>query len=66
MGNKTIPEEIILREATWKALRLIKPSFINIKLLPHITEREIKMNQLKKLLFKIRFFAKVREYHFHC
>ena len=52
MGNKTSPEEMIRNDATWKALRLTRPSFIKIKLLPQIKESAIKINQLRNLLFK--------------
>lgn len=52
MGSKTSPEEMIRNDATWKALRLTRPSFIKIKLLPQIKESAIKINQLRNLLFK--------------
>ncbi len=58
MGSSTRPEEMMRKEATWKAVRLIIPSFIKIKLLPQIKERAIKMNQLKNLLFKGENFRK--------
>ena len=51
-GNKTNPEEIMRKEATCKAVRPIRPSFIKIKLLPQIKERIMKMNQLINLEFK--------------
>ena len=54
MGNKTSPDEIILIEATWKADKFSKPSFIRIKLLPQIKEREIKMSQLINFEFIFR------------
>ncbi len=50
-GSNTNPDEMIRIEATWNAVRLIIPSFIKIKLLPQINESEMKMTQLKTLLF---------------
>ena len=65
VGNRTNPEEMILKDATWKGVRLIRPSFIKIKLLPQINESAIKSSQFKNLLFNvyIRIFecAKVNE-----
>ena len=52
-GNKTNPDEMIRMEATWKAVNATRPSFINMKLLPQITDNEIKISQLISLLFKI-------------
>lgn len=52
-GSKTIPEKIMRSDATWNAFKNNSPSFIIIKLLPHITESTINMNQFKKPLFKM-------------
>jgi len=52
-GSKTIPEKMIRREATWKALNRSNPSFIMIKLLPQIMDRMIKINQFKSPLFTV-------------
>lgn len=51
-GNSTIPEKTIRRAATWYADNCNKPSFIMMKLLPHIMERMMKINQLRNPLFK--------------
>ena len=59
-GNNTRPEEMIRNDATWKAVRLTRPSFIKIKLLPQITEREINMIQLNALLLKKYFLQRCR------
>lgn len=45
-GSKIKPAEIILIDATWKAVKCTNPSFIKIKLLPQIKESAIKRNQL--------------------
>lgn len=52
-GSKTIPEKTIRRAATWNAVKWSKPPFIKMKLLPHIMESRMKMNQLKNPCFKI-------------
>jgi len=52
-GSKIKPEEMMRNDATWKAVRLTRPSFIKIKLLPQIKDSTIKRNQLKNLLFKV-------------
>jgi len=53
MGNKIIPEETILIDATWNAERLISPSLIRIKLLPHINDNAEKISQL--IIFGFKF-----------
>lgn len=60
-GIKIKPEEIIRNEATCNAESPIRPCLINMKLLPQIIERSIKMNQLKAaVFFKLKICAKVR------
>ena len=55
-GNRTMPEKTIRNAATWYALKLTSPSFINTKLLPQIMERPIKIAQLRKSLVKMYMF----------
>lgn len=50
-GNNTMPDESIRSDATWYADKFFNPSFINIKLLPHIIESTIKMSQFKNPCF---------------
>lgn len=49
MGDKKIPDATILRDATWIAVRLTRPTLIRIKLLPQIKESMKKMSQLRSL-----------------
>ena len=57
IGSKTIPAEMMRMEATWKAVSETIPSFIKMKLLPHIKESRIKSSQLSGLLlFKLYRF----------
>ena len=44
------------KEATWNAVNATRPSFIKIKLLPHIKDKAINISQLINLLFKSYFF----------
>ena len=55
-GNNTSPDEMMRKEATWNAVNATRPSFIKIKLLPHIKDRAINISQLINLLFKSYFF----------
>ncbi len=64
IGNNTSPDEMILMEATSKAVSALSPSFINIKLLPQMNESAAKMSQLKSLLFTGKIFAKVHYNYF--
>jgi hypothetical protein len=54
-GRSTRPDEMILNDATWKAVRCTSPSLIRIKLLPQMMERIIKRNQLMNLGFKVLY-----------
>jgi len=58
-GSNTIPEKMILSEATWNADRCSNPSFIMIKLLPQMIESRMNMNQFKKPLPNFFIWRKV-------
>lgn len=45
-GNKTMPPDNILNEATWYADSTSNPSFININELPQMNDRTINKTQL--------------------
>ena len=57
MGDSTNPDEMILKEATWKAVNETSPSFIKIKLLPQINDSAMNITQLISLLFNIIYIT---------
>ncbi len=63
-GNNTKPDDIILIEATWNAVRLSNPFIIKIKLLPQITDNVMNINQLINLLFIITAKLHIKFYLF--